>query len=217
MKIKKTGFTSFLLTSGTTNTSVVTDPLYSVKSKAGFTKTKADICIFTDPSLISEEKIIESKKLDTKVVPDNRDKIIEISSPGEFEIGGLMIRRGLKEPFYLIDEKELRVVYLGLVDKDFDVDLTKDLGDVEVLIAPVGDGEKFPSYEKLEKIINNIDPNILLPYGFSTGENKTEGLKTRDEFIKYFGFTNVSDENYINIKGKTETEQKFIKVIFLKD
>lgn len=215
MKIKKVGFTSFLLTSNATSTSVVTDPLYSVESKGGFTKTKADICLFTDPILIAEEKIIETKKLDTKVIPDNREKIIEISSPGEFEIGGLMIRRGLDEPFYLIDEKELRVVYLGLVDKDFDVDLTKDLGDVEVLIAPVGDGEKFPSYEKLEKIINNIDPNILLPYGFSTDENKIEGLKTRDEFIKHFGFTNVSDENYVNITSITETDQKFIKVIFL--
>ena len=217
MKIKKVGFTSFLLTANGTNTSVVTDPLYSIESKAGFTKTKADICLFSDSSLIAEEGIVKGKDLDTKVVPDNREKIIEISSPGEFEIGGLMIRRGIKEPFYLIDEKELRVVYLGLVDKDFDVDLTKDLGDVEILIAPVGDGERFPSYEKLEKIINNIDPNILIPYGFSNDEKKIGELKTREEFIKHFGFTNVKDENYINITSVTETDQKFIKVIFLKD
>lgn len=215
MKIKRVGFTSFLLISNATNTSVVTDPLFSIQSKGGFTKTKADICLFTDPSLIAEEKIIEGRKLGTKIVPDNREKIIEISSPGEFEIGGVMIRRGLDEPFYLIDEKELRVVYLGLVDKDFDVDLTKDLGDVEVLIAPVGDGENFPSYEKLEKIINNIDPNILLPYGFSTEDNKVSGLKSREDFVKNFGFTNIHDENYVNISYKAEVDQKFIKVIFL--
>jgi hypothetical protein len=217
MKIKKVGFTSFLLTSNATNTSIVTDPLFSIQSKEGFTKTKADICIFTDPKLIGEENIVESEKLDTKVVPDNREKIVEIASPGEFEIGGMMIRRGINEPFYLIDEKELRVVYLGLVDKDFDVDMTKDLGDVEVLIAPVGDGEKFPSYDKLETIINNIDPNILIPYGFSTEDNRVDGVKSRDEFIKHFGFTNIRDENYINITSVTETDQKFIKVIFLKD
>lgn len=217
MKIKKVGFTSFLLTSNGTNTSVVTDPLFSIQSKGGFTKTKADICIFTDPKLIGEEKIIESEKLDTKVVPDNREKIVEIASPGEFEIGGIMIRRGINDPFYLIDEKELRVVYLGLVDKDFDVDLTKDLGDVEVLIAPVGDGERFPSYEKLETIINNIDPNVLIPYGFSTDENKVDGVKSRDEFIKHFGFTNIHDETSLNITSVVETDQKLIKVIFLKD
>ncbi len=106
---------------------------------------------------------------------------------------------------------------LGLVDKDFDVDMTKDLGDVEVLIAPVGDGERFPSYDKLETIINNIDPNILIPYGFSTEDNRVDGVKSRDEFIKHFGFTNIRDENYINITSVTETDQKFIKVIFLKD
>ncbi len=88
----------------------MTDPLFSIQSKEGFTKTKADICNITDPKLIGEENIVESEKLDTKVVPDNREKIVEIASPGEFEIGGMMIRRGINEPFYLIDEKELRVV-----------------------------------------------------------------------------------------------------------
>ena len=215
MKIKKVGFTSFLLTSATTSTSVITDPLFSKKSDVGITKTKADIVLFTDPKLIGEEDIIKKKKLDTKVVPDNREKIVEISTPGEFEIGGLMIRRGLNDPFFLIDENELRVVYLGLVDNDFNVDLTKDLGDVEVLIAPVGDGENFPSYEKLEKIISNIDPNILLPYAFSEEGKEEDGIRGKEEFIKHFGFTNVSDENYINISSKTETDQKFIKVIFL--
>jgi len=214
MKIKKVGFTSFLLTSNR-GISVVTDPLFSIESKGGFTKTKADICLFTDPSLIGKRDIVKSKKLGTKVVPDSRKKIFEISSPGEFEIGGLMIRRGVNDPFFLVDEKELRVVYLGLVDKDFDVNLTKDLGDVEVLIAPVGDGDKFPSYEKLEKIISNVDPNVLLPYGFSSKERKIEKVKDREEFTKHFGFTNISDENYINISARTELDQKFIKVIFL--
>jgi len=215
MKIKKVGFTSFLLTSAITSTSVITDPLFSKKSDVGITKTKADIVLFTDPKLIGEEDIIKKKKLESKVVPDNRKKIVEISTPGEFEIGGLMIRRGIGESFFLIDEKELRVVYLGLVDKDFDVDFTKDLGDVEVLIAPVGNGESFPSYEKLEKILSNVDPNILLPYGFSSKEKKMDNVKSKDEFIKHFGFTNVSDENYININSKAETDQKFIKVVFL--
>ena len=214
MKIKKVGFTSFLLTSGA-GISVVTDPLYSMESKGGLTKSKADICLFTDPSLIGVGDIVKSKKLESKVVPNNRKKIFEISSPGEFEIGGVMVRRGINDPFFLIDEKELRVVYLGLVDKDFDVSLTKDLGDVEVLIIPVGDGDNFPSYEKLEKIISNVDPNILLPYAFSSKEKKIDNLKSKEEFVKHFGFTNISDENYINISARAESEQKFIKVVFL--
>jgi len=215
MKIRQVGFTSFLLTSKSTKTSVLTDPLYSLNSEGSFSKTKADICIYTDPKLIGEENIIKDNEIDNKVVPDNRKDVTEISSAGEFEIGGVMIRRGMKEPFYLVDEKELRVVYLGLVDKDFDVDLTKDLGDVDVLIAPVGDGDRFPSYEKLEKIISNIDPNILLPYGYSPDDIEIDGLKTKKEFIKHFGFTKTSDENYININAKTEGDQKFIQVIFL--
>lgn len=128
----------------------------------------------------------------------------------------MMIRRDLGESFYMIDEKNLRVVYMGGTDKDFEIENSKDLGDVDVLIVPVGDGVNFMSFETIEKVISNADPALLIPCAYQEEGLKNKDLKTREEFIKHFGFPDVQDESYINVKKKkVEQDQKSVEVIFL--
>jgi len=213
MKIKKVGWTSFLLTSE--NITALTDPLMLNELDTNFPKIKADICLFTNSKKI-KKTLIKDNKLEKKVVGDNREEIIEIAGPGEYEIGGLMIRRGIGDDFYVIDEKNIRVVYMGGTDNTFDLEKSKDLGDVDVLILPVGDGVNFMDFDKIEKIISNTDPAILIPCAYKGEGGKNGELKSKDEFIKHFGFTNVRDENYLNVnKKKVEEEEKSIEVIFL--
>jgi L-ascorbate metabolism protein UlaG (beta-lactamase superfamily) len=127
-----------------------------------------------------------------------------------------MIRRGIGDDFYVIDEKNIRVVYMGGTDNTFDLAKSKDLGDVDVLILPVGDGVNFMDFDKIEKIISNTDPAILIPCAYKGEGGKNGELKSKEEFIKHFGFTNVRDENYLNVnKKKVEEEEKSIEVIFL--
>ena len=127
-----------------------------------------------------------------------------------------MVRRDVEAPFYLIDETILRVVYMGLLDNSFDTSSTKDLGDVDVLILPIGNGSLFIDYDKIEKVINNVDPTILLPCAYKQDGLKVgKDIKSREDFIKYFGFTNVRDESYINVSPSPEQEQKNMEVIFL--
>jgi hypothetical protein len=125
MKIKNIGWSSFLLTAG--DISLITDPQALKDSGLSFNKVKSDVVLFTGSNLIGKEDILSKEDLLKKVEPDHRGSIIEISSPGEFEIGGVMIRRDIDSSFYIIDESTLRVVYMGLLGKDFDVSKTKDL------------------------------------------------------------------------------------------
>src|SRR5690606_2374426 len=141
---------------------VLTDPLALKDSGLGLPKSSADVVLFTGSEFKEKENIIEEYDLIKKIVPDHRETVFEISSPGEFEIGRVMIRRDLDAPFYIIDETKLRVVYMGLLGNNFDVNSTKDLGDVDVLILPIGNGSLFVDYEKIEKILTNLDPSILL-------------------------------------------------------
>lgn len=215
MKIKNLGWSSFLLS--TVNISILTDPTALSESGLSFPKSKADVVLYTDKDLRGKEDILKEKNLLKKVEPDHREKIIEISSPGEYEIGGVMIRRDVYCPFYTIDEAVLRVVYMGLIDNSLDVSQTKDLGDVDVLILPIGNGDLFIDYEKIERILNYIDPTILLPCAYKQEEVKIgKELKSREEFIKYFGFTNVKEDTYLNVTPSPEQENKSIQVIFLK-
>lgn len=215
MKIKNIGWSTFLLTAG--DISLVTDPQALKESGLSFNKVKSDVVLFTGNDLIGKEDILSKEDLLKKVEPDHRENIIEISSPGEFEIGGVMIRRDIDSSFYIIDESTLRVVYMGLLGKDFDVSKTKDLGDVDVLIVPIGNGSLFIDYDKLEKIISNVDPAILIPCAYKKdGLRIGDDVKSRDDFIKHFGFTNVRDESYLTVvPAKSEEEQRSVEVIFL--
>jgi hypothetical protein len=214
MKIKKVGWTSFLLSAD--SITVLTDPLKLLEVQKNVPKTKADICLFTNYDKDIKKSIVKDNKLDKKIVTDNRESIMEISIPGEYEVGGLMIRRGIGDDFFIIDEGTLRIVYMGDTDNSFDPKEVSDLGDVDVLIVPVGDGVNFMSFEKLEKVFSNTDPAILIPCAYKEENEENDKLKSKEEFIKYFGFPNVRDENYLNVdKKKVEKDQQSVEVVFL--
>ncbi|KUK77423.1 MAG: seg [candidate division WS6 bacterium 34_10] len=215
MRIKKHNWTSFIISGD--NVTVITDPQELKKTGLSFTKTSADVVLFSDPNLMLKENILKSEGISKKVVPDKKKKVVEISSPGEFEIGGLMIRRNIRTNFYLIDELNLRIMYMGLDGKDFNPKAVDDVGDVDVLIAPIGNGDQFLDYDTLEKVFSTVDPKILLPCGFKEeGLSIGKDLKTREDFIKHFGFSNVTDESYITVKpGKKEKDEAPMEVIFL--
>jgi hypothetical protein len=214
MKIKRIGWTSFLITSD--NISILTDPLELSESGASFPKTRADVVLFTNYPKEIKKGILKDNKLDSKVVSEEREEVMEISTPGEYEVGGMMIRRGITDDFFIIDEKTIRAVYLGGTNKDFDPKKTKNLGDVDVLIVPVGDGVNFMDFDKIERVISNTDPSILIPCAYKDGGSGKKDLKSKEEFIKHFGFANVREENYINVsKKKVEKEQQSVEVVFL--
>lgn len=214
MKIKSLGWSSFSLSND--NISILTDPVALKESGIGLPKCKADVVLFSQRNLYGKEDILREYELEKKIEPDHRDNIFEISSPGEYEIGGMMIRRGIDLPFYTIDEGNLRVVYMGVIDNSLDVSKTKDLGDVDVLILPIGNGDLFIDYEKIEKILNYIDPTVLLPCAYKMDGLKVgKDIKSRDDFIKYFGFTNVKEQSSLNVTSTVEQESKIMEVIFL--
>lgn len=215
MKIKKIGWTSFLIT--TPNISVITDPLKYVEEKKGFPKTSADISIFTKYEKEIKGSILKDTGLSEKVTPEHRKEVFEIFTPGEYELSGIIIRRSIDTDFYIIDENSLRVVYMGGTDSTFKVDNIKDLGDVDVLILPVGDGVNFMSFDTMEKVISDIDPAVLIPCAFSEDGAKGNSFKSKEEFIKHFGFANVREETTLNVVKKKvdEEEQQSVEVVFL--
>jgi hypothetical protein len=215
MRIKKHNWTSFIISGD--NVSIITDPQELKRSGISYLKASADVVLFSDPKYRLKEDILKSEDMTKKVVPDNRKDIVEISCPGEYEVGGFMVRRPIRTNYYIIDEQNLRVLYMGLAGKDFDPNDLEDVGDVDVLIAPIGNGDLFLDYDKLEKVFSATDPNILLPCGLKEDGTKLgKGLKSREDFIKHFGFSSVSDESYITVKPRSkEKEEAPMEVIFL--
>ncbi len=205
MKIRTLGYLSFTLSFD--GVDVITDPQSLSDVGLKLPKSKADIVLYTD---------LKADVGENKVVPSKKTEILHIKTAGEFESGGLMVRRNLNSPYYLLDEAFLRIVYVGHISKDVKVEEFKNLGDVEVLIIPVGDGENFPEFGVIEKIINQIEPLILIPSGFKTeGMSSGNDLKTIDDFVKQAGYTNVRTDKVVNVVGGPEKEVRNMEVVIL--
>jgi L-ascorbate metabolism protein UlaG (beta-lactamase superfamily) len=214
MKIKHLGFTSFLLS--TDEISVVTDPTSVEAAGLKFPKTEANIALFTDPKLMSHDSVLQEEKFEKVVAPEGKE-LFELSGPGELEMSEVLIQRPLNHNYFIIDYGYTRVVFVGLGSKDLDPKEFEDLEDVEALIVPIGDGELFPDWEKLQEIISNVDPLILIPSGFSQGKMAKgyESLKTKEEFLKYFGFANFREEKTLKLSGSVDHEEKSVEVVIL--
>ncbi len=206
MKIKSINPISFEISLDTVT--VVTDPLAFSEFNVKFPKTEGDVAVFTQDKYIGKEDIL--KDFD-KLVGKNREQIFEIAVAGEFEIGQILIQRPVNAPFVILASGNSRIVLLGLDSKDADVNQFKDLGNVDVLIAPVGNGEKFIDYDKLQDVISEIEPSILVPYAFGS----ELGLKSKDEFLKHFGYTNFKDEKMLKVTAKFEEDERAMEVIFI--
>ncbi len=205
MKIKSLGYLSFFLSFSSLD--VLTDPLSLSEVGLKLPKQKADVVLYTSGREIVDEK---------KVSPSKKEDVLHINTPGEFELGGLMIRRNLGTNQYVLDEDLLRIVYVGNLSKDVKPEEFKNLGDVEVLIIPVGDGESFPEFGVIEKIVNQIEPLVLVPSGFNMdGMSSGKDLKTVDEFIKQAGYTNVRREKVLSVVGAPEKEVRNMEVVIL--
>lgn len=215
MKIKHLGFSAFKITGN--SDSVITDPIAAVNAGVKLEKTEADIALFSQKDLLGKTNVLKEAGLDNKVVPQNRSEVFEIVNYGEFAIGGLMIRRFLKSGIYLIDEGYLRLAYIGLVGPEFEIDWAKNLGDVDVLIMPIGDGGIFPAIDKVEKIISIIDPSYLIPYGFNEAGLKPEfaGLKKLEDFLKEGSFANTIQDKELKLTNVPEKDDKVMQVMLL--
>jgi L-ascorbate metabolism protein UlaG (beta-lactamase superfamily) len=214
MKIKHLGFTSFSIS--TDDLTVVTDPTSVEDAGLKFPKTEANVVLFTDPKLESQDEILSTQKFEKVVAPEGKE-LFELSGPGELELSEVLIQRPLKHNYFILDHGYTRVVFVGLGSKDLDPKEFEDLEDVEALIVPIGDGELFPSWDKLQEIIANVDPLILVPCGFQEGKmgKGYESLKTKEEFLKYFGFANFREEKTLKLSGSLDHEEKSVEVVIL--
>lgn len=211
MKIKSINQVSFEISTDTVT--IVTDPFAFELFGLKFPKTQTDIAVFSQKKYEGKNNILEGFD---KLVAGSRGNIFEINASGEYEIAQMLIQRPINAPYYMFDSGYSRIVYIGLDSKESDISAFEDLGDVEALVVPVGDGEKFVDFDKLQDIISEIEPGILIPYGYKTNDMKIgDGLKTKEEFLHHFGYTNSREEKTLKIAQRSESEESVMDIVFL--
>ena len=188
------------------------------KSKNG------SVTILLDP--LEKESGLRSPKNDADILVSSKSGIKKedagsaflIDGPGEYDVKDVYIY-GFdaldKEAgsFYTIETEDIKICHLGFLGpKGLSSEQIEEIGDVDILMIPVGDGGALDAKTAI-KIMSDIEPKITIPMNY-----KIPGLKTKvDElsvFLKALGIKALPAIPKLSIRKK-DIPQDEAKIIVL--
>lgn len=188
MQIQYFGFTSFRIQ--TKLATVITDPF---DRKTGLTPPRgsADILVLGEKNntLVTAKSGISGSPF-------------LVEDPGEYDIKGVTItgiplkhEKGFVT-VYLLESEDIKILNLTHI-KQFSMkeEELESLGEIDILIVPVGGGE-YMSASDAAKVVNEIEPRIVIPSLYATEGLSVEAEKL-DKFVKEMG-------------GKSEEMEKLV-------
>ncbi len=147
-----------------------------------------------------------------------------IDGPGEYEIKGVYIQgipafhRNINfsgVTIYTIESEGMRVCHMGdFGQKELFPEQLEDIGEVDILLIPIGGNETIGS-EEAQKIISQIEPKIVIPMRYSLPKLKAK-LDGLDKFLKIMGEKNHESLPKLTVKSKDLTTDEETKIIVLR-
>jgi len=188
---------------------VVTDPFGS-KTGLPLLKLKADIVTISHKSEGHGKTAVVSGHTHT------------LTGAGEYEIGGVFVTAtssiaedGTKNITYLFDYDGLTVAHFGDIATVPTRSQIEALGEVNVLLVPVGGGKSLNASQAAE-LVSMIEPSIVVPMHYYT-----EGLKIKlepiDRFLKEMGVTEPRIESQLKVTSSKLSEETEIVLLQAKE
>lgn len=183
--------------------SVVTDP-YSEKIGLPPLKLKADVVT------VSHD---EPGHNNVGVV---KGEVHLIAGPGEYEVGGVFIT-GIPMHFvedntarrniaYLFDYDSLTVLHLGDLAHVPDQSTIEALGEVNVLLMPVGGGKGLRAAQAAE-VVALIEPQYVVPMHYALPGLKLD-LDPVDKFLKAMGAGKVQEVESLKVTASDLADEQ---------
>lgn len=188
---------------------VITDP-YSPSLGYTLGKQKADIVTVSHQheGHANVQAITDSPRL--------------VSGPGEYEIGGVLIigvasfhdiARGAlrgKNTVYVMEVDEVAVCHLGDLGHVLTAAEVEELGNVDVLLLPVG-GVSTIDASTAAEVVRQLEPRVVVPMHYKTAAIKWE-LDPVDRFLREIGAKPVDPQPKLSITRASlpESTQVFL-------
>lgn len=193
----------------TKKTNIIIDSLGDENGKSLI--KKGDVALFTNKS-------------DVRAV--NEAKLV-IDKPGEYEVAdtsilGIPARsyKGEAKTFdntiFKIENDELKLAVIGNVNPDLTDSQLELLGEVNVVVIPVGDHDVTLSGSDALSIIKNIEPFIVIPTHYASGKQKySTPQASLSEALKELAMEPSETVPKVKLKSSNFNEGDAIKLIVL--
>lgn len=132
-----------------------------------------------------------------------------VSAPGEYEISNVLIiglasyhdnekgnLRG-KNTIYLIEMDDISICHLGDLGHPLTEDQTEELGNVDILMLPVG-GFSTINAATAASVVRQIEPKIVLPMHYGTPSLNRE-LDPVEKFLKEIGTHDITPQPKLTV------------------
>lgn len=189
------------------------------------------ITVITDP--FSEAIGLPSPKLKGEMVTISHDvpghNYVEavkgephvVTGPGEYEVGGVFVTGlAMHDPedaeargnvAYLLDYDNLTVLHLGDMTHVPDQSFIQELGQVTVLLVPVGGGNGLKAAQAAD-VVALIEPSFVIPMHYALPGLAFE-LDPVDKFLKAMGVTKVQEADSLKITLSDQPDQPQVVVL----
>lgn len=160
-------------------------------------KLKADIVLVTDmPPTFGEEKGAKKLVPVAGMNPDEKAKIFDV--PGEYEVTEIPVTGtkvpGQKKTIYQFRIDDMSICHLGNIDQVIPDEMIEKIGDVDILMIPVG-GNGCLDAKKAQAVIEEIEPRMVIPMSY----DESEGQLTA--FLKNTGVTPEAKDTLSIVKS----------------
>lgn len=132
-----------------------------------------------------------------------------VTAPGEYEISGILIigiatfhdkDRGKirgKNTVYLIEMDEISICHLGDLGHVLTDEQVEELGNVDVLLVPVG-GVSTINASMAAEIVRQLEPKVVIPMHYKTPALSRE-LEPVDGFLREIGAHDITPQAKLSL------------------
>jgi L-ascorbate metabolism protein UlaG (beta-lactamase superfamily) len=150
-----------------------------------------------------------------------RGKPFVINSAGEYDIKDILVEgvesshdnkggsKYGKNIIYRIEIDDISIVHLGDLGQTLDSKQLEKIGQVDILIVPVGGGKTLDAKNAVE-VVSQIEPRIVIPMHYKTRDLKMD-IEGVDKFIKELGLEPTKEDKLkINKKDLPSEDMELI-------
>lgn len=153
-----------------------------------------------------------------------KDKPYVIKNPGQYEVKGIHIKgvksfhdakngeeRGLNT-IYTISNEGFRICFLGDLGHKLTDSQIEEIGDVDLLLVPVG-GHFTINPEIASEVISQIEPSYVIPMHYKTKNHSSDmfaDVKPLDSFLEAMGAEDIKPKDSFTLSKSTEEETEVV-------
>lgn len=140
-----------------------------------------------------------------------RDRIFVIDGPGEYEVSNVLITgvrtyhdavKGAERGFntvYVIHLDDVVFCHLGDLGHELNQRQIEEIGDIDVLLVPVGGGETIGP-EEAASVISQLEPRIVIPMHYETVQlSFDQKLMPLEKFLHELGLKDVEPTDKLSV------------------